>query len=674
MGDDPSRPYRRPQREALKKRATLSFGLPPVAPKPEETPGPGRVDVIEVPMEELGERRRRSFRPLSIAGLHGTLERDLGWMTDDQRESFLALVDAGELLRAHDQLVMLSERYPKNLTIKKTIAVFRAEVIRRVEEVFGGLHVVIRRTQSFPSMRSAERTRFASLIDGSTPVETILRQSKMDRLRGLEALYAWFKAGAIDVLESGSEASRTPARSDVAPRIRSDVSSWPPPVSGPPPAPSRRPPRSIVPQESSGIASRAGLRALGGGTGARASTPPATGTYPPPRRPSQTPFATPRSSASGVDLPAMRSPRVARDLEVDDGERPSQLPTPVPPRPSATPAHAYPRTGTPTPVPASLAALGGLHVAIEEKAPRRPDPRAEESLPDIQLDPPSQEEPKAPDAPPPPTEAASAGALPSTLATPGAAREEAPPKTEPAVAPLLAEVAAVDLTIEPKPPARPAPRTLVSGTTARDVSPELEQSPPTVHDPIARVPSPAPFATPAPPVRSGPNKGILLALGAALLATTAVAFVLTRDKAGGASSGSAAAEDPKPTTTASAAKTASSSVATAGGGATASVSSATTTASAGSSGKTIRLALELDPYYARVTLDGKPLPAKVKEHAVARDGKQHELVVDAVGYRKKRLKFTADADTRLVVALELIPRSASSAPAPSSSAPLYDRP
>jgi hypothetical protein len=76
---------------------------------------------------------------------------------------------------------------------------------------------------------------------------------------------------------------------------------------------------------------------------------------------------------------------------------------------------------------------------------------------------------------------------------------------------------------------------------------------------------------------------------------------------------------------------------------------------------TVRLRIEVNPRYARVFLDGVRLKAPYV-HSLTKDGTKHEIRVEAPGHNPKKVKFTSDADTNLVVALEAIPQKAAPRP------------
>ncbi|NUP07651.1 MAG: hypothetical protein HOW73_16510 [Polyangiaceae bacterium] len=510
-------------------------------------------------------------------------------MTDEQRESFRSALDLGELGRAHDQLLILQERYPKNVTIKKTLGLFRAQVMSRYEEALGGLHVVPHKTRSFPTTRLGDRERFAELIDGSTPVEGILRKSKQDRLRGLEALAAWFKTGAIEVVDPGAapvmgDEPRSSPMVYTKSAVRVLESRPPPPISNPPEegtasayAHAERPPSS--PSHDGGRdrgnetlppALRTGLRPL---------------SVPPPKAQRPTPLAVPAVLlGSEESIPQSSRLTLADPVEIAmQTERMQQIPTPVPPAPD------------------------------RKQKEERPVPQEDDDVPAaLRFD---RESP-----------------VPNSPAAPVAAPTPAPAPTP--VAPMPVRVAEV---------ARPREKPLATAP------------PHTEHE------------------ETGRRSSWMWIAGAALLVASGVVFYFASSMSSQpANQASPAGTTPEPPPTGSAPPDRNAQAPVASEPAASSTGSASAESAA-----QIRLVLDLEPKNARVLLDGVALPPKAKEHVLPKDGKQHELRVEAAGYRKRKLTFVADADVRLVVSLEIVP-PASPAPttapttAPPPSPGIYD--
>lgn len=83
--------------------------------------------------------------------------------------------------------------------------------------------------------------------------------------------------------------------------------------------------------------------------------------------------------------------------------------------------------------------------------------------------------------------------------------------------------------------------------------------------------------------------------------------------------------------------------------------------SAAPAAATVVLEVEVSPKYAQVYLDGVLLPLPIKQ-TLQRDGKSHELRVEAGGYRPLKKTFEATGDSHFVLSLE--PRAAAPTPQP----------
>ncbi|MBK6520424.1 MAG: hypothetical protein IPG04_41440 [Polyangiaceae bacterium] len=547
----------------------------------------------EPPRPPSTDRRLRSFINVRFDGLLDALEPHIGWMSEDLRADFCASLVHGEVLRAHDHLVTEQERYPKNITIKKTLALYRSQVLQRYEEAFGGLHVVPRKTRSFPSMRVGDRQRLAAAIDGESAIETVIRRSKLDRLRALETLISWFKAGSLEIIvPAGSPVAfheATSARVYERPRI---TESTPPPAA-----------RKV--EVSLHVAQIGGVKPEGRAT--RAEPPIARDEPDDLPALAARPGTLRRTTRAGLRALGGRAPEKATPLsveavtppvdDVDDAGDRLTVADPIeaahnagrmgdaPTKPPPAPVEDFVRDATSggIPKPGKLPDLGGFEL---DRASSRP-PRADR-----------------------------AESVPPRLASVAPA----------SVAPRLASVA-------PR-PASVAPR--------------------------------ASFAAPYEVAPERPREGRLLAGGLAILA--ALGGIIYFVTSGPNPPPQSPTQKPAPTAPATASLPPTAVVVS-------TVSASVASGAATDAKPTLmRLALDLEPPYAKVYLDGALLP-KDKAHMIPRDGKEHELRVEAAGYRKRKLKFTADGDVRLVVSLEVVPKEAPRvAPTSPAPAPIYDEP
>jgi hypothetical protein len=88
----------------------------------------------------------------------------------------------------------------------------------------------------------------------------------------------------------------------------------------------------------------------------------------------------------------------------------------------------------------------------------------------------------------------------------------------------------------------------------------------------------------------------------------------------------------------------------------------------------IQLTIDASPRYARVYLDNQLMKTPY-ELTLARDGKDHEVRVEAPGHKTRKVPFKSSADLALVIALEPLPKkkngSAPSAPPPPKDDDIY---
>lgn len=71
--------------------------------------------------------------------------------------------------------------------------------------------------------------------------------------------------------------------------------------------------------------------------------------------------------------------------------------------------------------------------------------------------------------------------------------------------------------------------------------------------------------------------------------------------------------------------------------------------------ETIQVKIEVEPKYARVTLDGVLLTGQPIEVKLQKDAKEHVIQVESAGYRTHTAKFVADANASFAVSLQRLP-------------------
>ncbi len=81
---------------------------------------------------------------------------------------------------------------------------------------------------------------------------------------------------------------------------------------------------------------------------------------------------------------------------------------------------------------------------------------------------------------------------------------------------------------------------------------------------------------------------------------------------------------------------------------------------------TIELFIDASPRFARVYVDDVLLTGRPIKEPFARDEREHEIRIEAIGYRPIKTRFTARGDTHLILSLEPIPTPVRVAPTPSS--------
>ncbi len=231
------------------------------------------------------------------------IEEHLGTHLDvftlDGRQAFLRAFASRQYARALAGLEEESKRQPKNLSLAREVRAIRAYVLGRIERELGGLNVKPRKARSFSTVDAPfDLQSILRDVDGRAPIERIVRESDVERLRALDFLLDLARSGYLELpLEDGTlppEPTLPPPASLSGTRPRVDSLEPPRPV--PPSAIPSTPPSEPIPVETPPSAPP--LRAV-------SSVPPAPLAAPP------APEIAPLASTRPVG-PARVAPRPAR--------------------------------------------------------------------------------------------------------------------------------------------------------------------------------------------------------------------------------------------------------------------------------------------------------------------------------------------------------------------------
>ena len=637
--------------------------------------------------------------------LDEALAPHLAWLVDDQgRGELFKHLARGDHARALAMMTEERRRYPRNLSIGRCIQIVERAAIARLLTRLGPLELLPERFGS-PQV-GREAATLAELVDGHSTFEDILRASPFPRLRSLELLADLLRRQAILV------------RDDLTPT--GDV----PPVSGrPPPRASDLPSRSKAPMrprleadlpqdpEHNGritladpveVATRAAALFLAEEeeTAPRASDLPVS-------KPTvremrsvtpRSPFAATRGSgfrpaaddpvaktrtrlgvgpaSSESDLPL---PQTGGWNRISEGAprviRPSEAKLRSAPTPAALPAARSRRTDDPAPISRRKTATD--FVAVTEI----------DSLPPLSVD--ERAEPVIPKAPP--MVSLRAATLAGTGAGPPLSTLRSP--RQPSDAPIEVEpsypspgpqppIPVIELESPPAPPIsekpstsapvvlpdvagnsvppRSAPSITVESNDApmstRSMNAALEDAPPSLEPRSMRLATRDPFSDIDEEEPRKRSTALFALAGLALMLSGVAVWValskppLEARPVAASSAISAAATEPR-----------------VGG------SAAPTTTSA-AIGEPIKLSIDASPKGVHVYLDDQLLRGERIERSLPRDGKSHVVKVEAIGYRPRSTTFAATGDTRLIVALELLPTRAPPTPKPSGAEEIYNPP
>ncbi|MBL9022856.1 MAG: PEGA domain-containing protein [Myxococcales bacterium] len=219
------------------------------------------------------------------------IEEHLGTHLDvftvERREAFLRAFAARQYARALAGLEEEGKRQPKNLSLAKEVRAIRAYLLGRIERELGGLNVKPRKARSFSTVDAPfDLQAILRDIDGRAPIERIVRESDVERLRALDFLLDLARSGYLELpLEDGAlppEPTLPPpgSLSGTRPRVDSleppsspaTIPSTPPaeplPVETPPSAPPLRavssvPPGPVTAPPASAVGPPASARPVG---------------------------------------------------------------------------------------------------------------------------------------------------------------------------------------------------------------------------------------------------------------------------------------------------------------------------------------------------------------------------------------------------------------------------
>lgn len=627
------------------------FSEPTEPPRSLKSPIPAsssdRYEHFTSTVEFMGAKGEESY------DLADALAPHLAWLTDEEaRRDLFKQLKKGDHGRVLSVMVEERRRYPRNLSIGRAIQIVERAAIARLLGHIGPLELVPQRCGQ-PTLGRDPMLLFR-LVDGRATFEDILRASPFSRLRSLEIFGELVRRRAVKVHDDLLPTSALPSRNlestakpcgSMRPRIEAPVPFNDEDIDA----------RATMPDPLE-VATRAALLR----TAEESERPPKPKAFPsraptpekpvPGRRETERQF-TNSGFRPGVnelaDPPTPMPRRVAPVVRVDErSDLPERVEVKRPGRRAAV--HI---------APVGTGALGSTARRVpRDESPIEPStsitaavPLVLETLPRVTQ--------RAPVSVSPP---------PETVKRPSAPVDEKPiservPDTKRGAERVTIEV---------------APASLASETTAKStyqfVSPSVSEltDEPSLSRSSASTPTP-PRGSPASLSRLDaatsdvamnhgaqgarerrlPSGVLGLAAVAVLLSFVAVVIALTRHDA------PPIVAQPTPIPTLAPQPT-----------------SPTTSAPLspkGASPDTLRLVVDATPREARVYLDGVLLTGHPINQVLQRDGKSHELRVEAAGYRPRTETFEANEDTKLIVSLELVPPKAQPPPPPPRTEEIY---
>ncbi len=209
------------RKKLARRQDTLDLGVSP----PDERPN---ADVDEPYSLHAAPRG-----PIPRDELEAMLGPHLEPFAPGKRLSFLQAFEVRAYARGCGVLEEDAKRQPKNLSMAREARALRQFAMARLENELGGLHVSPRVAKPLSTVAAPDDLEsMLRAIDGQTPIERILRNAKIDRLRGIDFLAGLARSGHIELpiasVPPPEEPSLTLAssRSQTRPKV---TSSAPPP-------------------------------------------------------------------------------------------------------------------------------------------------------------------------------------------------------------------------------------------------------------------------------------------------------------------------------------------------------------------------------------------------------------------------------------------------------------
>ncbi len=188
------------RRLASKQHMTLPHGVSPEPDHPTGAVAPELSDGLHVP-----ERA-----PIAAAEIHQAIGAHIDLIPDDERDKLLLALGARKYALAASIADAEVKRYPKNLSLSRAASAVRHYAIGRAEADLGALFIAPRMRRPAPTGLSPDVAAAVRLVDGKTPIESIIRQTKVERLKALDTFALLARTGFMELPRVA-----TPAPSDL---------------------------------------------------------------------------------------------------------------------------------------------------------------------------------------------------------------------------------------------------------------------------------------------------------------------------------------------------------------------------------------------------------------------------------------------------------------------------
>jgi hypothetical protein len=173
-----------------------------LAPRQETTDLTGAARDVRAALEENEQQMLRMLTkaPVPREELEAQLGPHLEPFSPARRTAVLQAFQVHAYARGIALLDEDVRRQPRNLSMTTEARALRLLVLSRLETEIGGLHVVPRVAKPLSTIAAPpDLENLLPFIDGHSPIERILRLSKIDRLRGLDFLASLARSGHIDL-------------------------------------------------------------------------------------------------------------------------------------------------------------------------------------------------------------------------------------------------------------------------------------------------------------------------------------------------------------------------------------------------------------------------------------------------------------------------------------------